>query len=112
MGEVCAVTHPDMPVMSDSNSDVIVESEPSIATTIHLTLPDTTQLLESSVLTSSQTDTTESAVSMPSPSTPASEDAGNSTEILWNDVVKRRSPMKIKEAIGLSKGIDDEGESC
>ena len=38
MGEVCAVTHPDMPVMSDSNSDVIVESEPSIATTIHLTL--------------------------------------------------------------------------
>ena len=40
---------------------------------------------------------------MPSPSIPASEDAGNSTEISWNDVVKRRSPMKIKEAIGLSK---------
>ena len=96
MGEICAVTHPDMPVMSDSNSDVIVESEPSIATVIHpSTLLYTTQLLESSVLTSLQTDTTESAVSMPSPSIPASEDAGNSTEIPWNDMVKRRSPMKL-----------------
>ena len=103
---------PEMPVMFDCNSHVIVESEPSIAAMIHpSTILDTTQILESSVLTTSQTDTTESDVSVPLSNIPASEDAGNSTEIPWNDVVKRRSPMKIKEAIGLSKGIDDEGES-
>ena len=58
-------------VMSDSNSGVIVESEPSIATTSQpSTLLNTTQILESSVLTISQPDITESAVLMPSPSMP------------------------------------------
>ena len=92
---VSSIIH-EMPVMFDSNSHAIFESEPSIASMIHpSTILDTTQILESSVLTTSQTDTTESDVSVPLSNVPAaSEDAArNSTEIPWNDVVKRRSPI-------------------